>query len=144
MPRFNSLALHLTLVPIQIVCFGAAFITDVIYSYSTAIMWADMSAWVLGIGVIFSVFNVAAAVVEFLGNRDVRQLRAARIHLLGIATALVLSIFNVMVHTRDAYTSVVPTGLILSTLVFVILLVAGWNGWAMVYRYGIGTRGLQS
>ena len=53
---------------------------------------------------------------------------------------LVLSIINVFVHSRDAYTSVVPTGLILSALVVLILLVTGWNGWDMVYRHGVGVR----
>jgi uncharacterized membrane protein len=144
MPRFNSLALHLTLVPIQVVCFGAVFITDVVYWRSTAIMWADMSAWLLAIGVLLSVYNVAAGLVEFLGVARVRALRAARIQLLGNLTALILSIFNAMVHTRDAYTSVVPLGLILSTLVILILGVVGWNGWTMVYRHGIGLSELPS
>jgi uncharacterized membrane protein len=52
----------------------------------------------------------------------------------------VLSIINAFVHSRDAYTSVVPTGLILSSVVVLILLVTGWNGWAMVYRHGVGVR----
>jgi uncharacterized membrane protein len=56
----------------------------------------------------------------------------------GNVTALILSIFNCLIHTRDAYTSVVPSGLILSALVVLILLVTGWNGWALVYRHGVG------
>jgi len=55
--------------------------------------------------------------------------------------ALILSLFNVFIHSRDGYTSVVPTGLILSTLVVLILLVTGWNGWAMVYRHRVGVSG---
>jgi uncharacterized membrane protein len=35
---------------------------------------------------------------------------------------------------------VVPSGLILSALVVLILLIAGWNGWALVYRHGVGVR----
>jgi uncharacterized membrane protein len=30
--------------------------------------------------------------------------------------------------------------LILSALVVVILLVTGWNGWALVHRHGVGVR----
>ena len=52
--------------------------------------------------------------------------------------ALILATLNALVHTRDAYTSVVPTGLVLSVLVVLILLVTGWNGWEMVYRHGVG------
>jgi uncharacterized membrane protein len=49
-----------------------------------------------------------------------------------------LAVLNALVHTRDAYTSVVPVGLILSLAVVLILLVTGWNGWEMVYRHGVG------
>jgi uncharacterized membrane protein len=131
------------LVPIPIVCFVATFITDLVYWQSTAIIWADMSAWLLTVGLIIAVFAVAAGLIDFLGDRRIRQLRAAWVHVLGNITALVLSIFNALIHTRDAYTSVVPTGLILSALVALILLVTGWNGWSMVHRHGVGVRGMR-
>jgi uncharacterized membrane protein len=51
---------------------------------------------------------------------------------------LVLAFFNVLIHTRDAWTSVVPTGLILSIVTVLILPVTGWLGWEMVYRRGVG------
>jgi uncharacterized membrane protein len=76
--------------------------------------------------------------VDFLGDRRIRALRQVWIHGLGNALALVLSILNAFVHSRDAYTSVVPLGLFLSGLVVVILAVTGWNGWDMVYRHGVG------
>ncbi len=49
-----------------------------------------------------------------------------------------LAFFNVLVHTRDAWTSVVPWGLTLSVITVLILPVTGWLGWTMVYRYGVG------
>ena len=54
--------------------------------------------------------------------------------------ALSLAIVNALVHTRDAYTSVVPWGVVLSALTVLFLLVTGWNGWQMVYRHGVGIR----
>jgi uncharacterized membrane protein len=33
---------------------------------------------------------------------------------------------------------VVPTGVILSAIVVLILLFTGWMGWSMVYRYRVG------
>jgi uncharacterized membrane protein len=132
------------LVPIPMVCFGGAFITDIIYWRTAAMLWADMSAWLLTIGVVISVFAVLAGLVDFFGDSRIRQLRAAWFHVLGNAAALVLTFFNVLVHTRDAYTSVVPAGLILSTLVVLILAVTCWNGWSMVYRHGVGVREIRS
>ena len=128
------------LVPVPIVCFVATFITDLVYWRTAAMLWADMSAWLLTVGLIISVFAVLAGLIDFLAEPRIRQLRAAWIHALGNVTALVLSILNALVHTRDAYTSVVPTGLILSTLVVLILLVTTWNGWSLVYRHGVGVR----
>ena len=58
--------------------------------------------------------------------------------MLGNMPVLVLAIFNVLVHSRDAWTSVVPTGLILSAIVVLILPVTGWLGWSMVYRHRVG------
>jgi uncharacterized membrane protein len=132
--------LHAMLVPIPIMCFAATLITDIVYWQTAAMLWADMSDWLLLAGLIVSVIAVPAGLIDFLGDARIRKLRAAWIHAIGNVTAIILSIFNCLIHTRDAYTSVVPSGLILSALVVVILLVTGWNGWALVYRHGVGVR----
>ena len=99
-----------------------------------------MSAWLLTIGLIVSIFVVIAGLTDFLSERRIRTLRHAWIHAIGNALVLILSIFNVFIHSRDAYTSVVPTGITLSGIVVLILVITGWNGWAMVYRHGVGLR----
>ena len=132
--------LHVMLVPIPLVCFVGTLITDIVYWQTAAMLWADISAWLLVVGLIVAIFAVIAGLIDFLGDRRIRELRPAWIHVLGNVTALILAIFNSLIHTRDAYTSVVPTGLILSALVVLILLVTGWNGWSMVYRHGVGVR----
>jgi uncharacterized membrane protein len=138
--RLGGRPLHAMLVPIPVVCFVATLITDIVYWQTAAMLWADMSAWLLLVGLTVSLFAAPAGMIDFLGDPRIRELRAAWIHGIGNVTALILSIFNCLIHTRDAYTSVVPAGLILSALVVVILLVTGWNGWAMVYRHGVGVR----
>ena len=132
--------LHPMLVPVPIVCFVGTLCTDLAYAGSANMQWANMSAWFLTVGLLVSILVVIAGLVDFLGDRRIRRLRAAWIHGLGNALALILSIFNAFVHSRDAYTSVMPTGLILSILVVLILLVTGWNGWEMVYRHRVGIR----
>jgi uncharacterized membrane protein len=135
---FHDHPLHVMLVPVPIVCFVATLATDIVYWRTAAMLWADVSAWLLVTGLIFSLFAATAGLIDFFGDRRIRELRAAWIHVLGNIAALVLSIFNALIHTRDAYTSVVPSGLILSALVVAILLVTGWNGWTLVYRHGVG------
>ena len=141
---FRGRPLHAMLVPIPMVCFVATLVTDIVYWRTAAMLWADISAWLLVVGLIVSVFAATAGLIDFFGDRRIRELRSAWIHGLGNIAALVLSICNALIHTRDAYTSVVPSGLILSALVVVILLVTGWNGWTMVYRDGVGVRQKES
>ena len=132
--------LHAMLVPVPIVCFVGTFVTDLVYAKTAEMQWANMSAWMLTIGLIVAVFAALAGIVDFLGDGHIRRLRPAWIHVVGNVVALLLSIVNAFVHSRDAYTSVVPLGVTLSGLVVLILLVTGWNGWEMVYRHGVGVK----
>jgi uncharacterized membrane protein len=126
------------LVPIPIVCFIGALVTDIVYAVSAEMMWANFSAWLLVVGFIIGVLAAIAGLVDFLSNPPIRALPPAWPHLIGNLIVLILAFFNVLIHTRDAWTSVVPTGLILSIITVLILPVTGWLGWAMVYRHGVG------
>lgn len=132
--------LHAMLVPIPIACFVGTLVTDIAYAATANMQWANMSAWLLAAGLIVALFAVIAGVTDFLGDRRIRDLRAAWIHGGGNAVALLIAILNAFVHSRDAYTSVFPLGLILSALTVAILLVTGWMGWELVYRHGVGVR----
>jgi len=133
--------LHVIFVPFPLVCFVATFFTDIVYWQSANMQWANLSAWLLAVGLVVSIIAVITGLIDFLGSHQIRNLRAAWIHAVGNSVVIILSILNSFVHSRDAYTSVVPTGLILSGLVVLILLVTGWNGWSMVHRHGVGVAG---
>jgi uncharacterized membrane protein len=130
--------IHPMLVPFPIACFVGALATDIAYAMTAQMMWSDFSAWLLVAGLIMGILAAIAGLIDFLGNPAIRAQTPAWPHLLGNATVLVLSFFNALVHTRDAWASVVPTGLILSVIVVLILPVTGWLGWSMVYRHGVG------
>jgi uncharacterized membrane protein len=132
--------IHPMLVPFPIVCFVGTLACDIVYARTARMQWANFSMWLLTAGLVISAFVVLAGLIDFFGDRRIPRLRAAWIHGLGNAIALVLSIVNAFVHSRDAYTSVVPTGLTLSAIVVALLLVTGWNGWDMVYRHRVGVR----
>jgi len=130
--------IHVMLVPIPITCFVGAFLTDVAYWLTAEMMWADFSAWLLVVGLIVGVLAAIAGLTDFLGSRGIRRQSPAWPHMLGNIAVLVLAFFNMLIHTRDAWTSVVPTGIILSLVTVLILPVTGWLGWSMVYRHGVG------
>ena len=96
------------------------------------------SAWLITVGFIIGVLAAIAGLVDFFGNRLIRTQGVALLHLIGNLAVLILAFFNLLIHTRDAWTSVVPVGLILSIVTVLILPVTGWLGWTMVYRRGVG------
>ena len=132
--------IHPMLVPIPITCFVGTLLSDIAYACTADMQWANFSAWLLTFGLIGAGLAAIAGVIDFLGERRIRRLRAAWIHGVGNVLVVLLSLINIFIHSRDAWTSVVPTGLTLSAIVVLILLVTGWNGWAMVYRHGVAIR----
>jgi uncharacterized membrane protein len=136
--RVGGHPIHPMLVPFPIACFFGAFVTDLVYWWTDNTQWETFSVWLLSAGMVMAGFAVIAGLIDFIGNRHIRALRPAWFHVLGNVVALVLALINAFVHSRDGYTAVIPTGLILSTLVVLILMFTGWMGWSMVYRHGVG------
>src|SRR5690349_16143419 len=109
--------IHPMLVPFPIACFVGALITDIVYWRTADIMWSNFSAWLLAVGLIMGGLAALAGLIDFLGSRSIRAQAPAWPHLIGNVLVLGLSLLNAFVHSRDAWTSVVPTGLILSAVV---------------------------
>lgn len=130
--------IHAMLVPFPIACFVGAFVTDLVYWNDPVMLWETFSIWLLTAGLIVAAFAVLFGLIDFIGSRRIRNLRLAWLHGIGNGVAMILAIINAFVHSRDGYTAVVPTGLILSGLVVLILLVTGWMGQSMVYRHRVG------
>jgi uncharacterized membrane protein len=127
--------IHPILVPFPITCFTGAFVTDLVYWRTAAVLWETFSDWLITAGLIMAGFAIIAFVIDLVGGKH-RAL--AWPQAVGYALAVLLSLINVFVHSRDAYTAVVPTGLMLSGLVVVILLFTGWADRALVSRGRVG------
>jgi uncharacterized membrane protein len=128
--------IHPIVAAFSIACFAGAFVTDFVYWRTVAVMWETFSDWLITAGLIIAGVAIIAFVIDLLGRKHIRT--PAWPHAVGYALAVLLSLVNAFVHSRDAYTAVVPTGLMLSGLVVVILLFTGWVGSALVYRRRVG------
>jgi len=109
-----------------IACFTCALFTDIAYVQTANVMWADFSDWLLAVGM---AGGVVAAVVGLLGLMTNRRGRTQRFNwsvALGSVVVLVIALFNNFVHSRDAWTSVMPTGLALSAATVLAVLVTAW------------------
>jgi len=130
-PRLGlaSQPVYAALVQFPAVCFIGTLVTDVAYWRSTNYMWETFSIWLLTAGCIVAAFAAIAGIVTWFSHRHVRTLRFAKLHVVCSAAALVLSIINAFVHSRDGYVAVVPDGLGLSIAVVILMLLATWFGW---------------
>ena len=133
--RRRRVPIHQMLVPFPVAYFAAAFATDLAYSRTAEVMWYRFSVWLIAGGLVMAVLVALAALIDLF-----RGQRPAWIRTSAYASAVVLSIFNVLVHSRDGYTAIVPTGLTLSGVALVLLLLAVSPGWTLTHRYRIGAR----
>jgi uncharacterized membrane protein len=113
--------------------FSAAFVTDIAYANSAQMMWANFSVWLITGGVLMGLLAALAGIADALLNRRRGRTRPW-LHSVATAAMLLLAILNGFIHSRDAWTSVVPTGLILSAIVAVLALVTSWLGYALEAR----------
>ncbi len=104
----------------------AALVSDYMYSSNSLMQWANFSAWLITGGLVLALVAVIVLGVDFAIGRagPIRWLDFAL-----VGAAALISLVNVFVHTRDAWTSVVPAGITLSLIVTILLLVAGLRGW---------------
>lgn len=106
----------------------AALFTDFMYQSNSLIQWSNFSTWLILGGLVLALASAIVLAIEvFLGRTG----PISRFDFILLAVAVVLSIFNELVHTRDAWTTVVPTGITLSAVVFILLLIAGLRGWSV-------------
>jgi len=106
----------------------AALFTDFMYSSNGLMQWSNFSAWLIIGGLVLALLSAIVLATEVaLGRAGTIR----RLDFILLAAAVVLSVVNVLVHTRDAWTSVVPTGITLSAIVALLLLVAGIRGWTV-------------
>jgi uncharacterized membrane protein len=134
LPRMaiGGVPIHAMLVPFPIVCFTGAMLTDITYSNSPQVQWANFSEWLLAVGLIMGVLAAIFGLIDFLAAGRARP-RIGWFHLLGNAIVLVIALFNNLIHSRDGWTGVVPTGLTLSVITVLLMVITGFLGWRMAY-----------
>lgn len=127
-----SQPVYATLVQFPAVCFFGTLLTDLAYWKTLNFIWETFSIWLLTAGCIFAGLAGIAAIVTWVSHRHVRRVPYAGAYALTCLVAAIVSVINAFIHSRDGYSAVVPTGLSLSAVVVVLMLVATWLGWPRV------------
>jgi uncharacterized membrane protein len=114
--------------------FVGALATDLAYLQTPDVMWEQFSIWLITAGMILAGVAVIAYVIDLFTGRQIDRPGWPRA--VGYALVILLSLINAFVHSRDGYTAVVPTGVVLSGLVTVVLLLTALTGTADRSRVG--------
>jgi len=105
-------------------CLIGALATDVAYCLTADFVWVDFSDWLVSAGAAVGVVAFLVGLIELVARRFARpRLATLALDLLAWAVA----VLDLMVHTRDSWTSVVPWGVALSAIAVLILLVSEWT-----------------
>src|SRR5229473_5833213 len=128
--------IHKMLVSFSAAYFAGALVTDIVYWQMPDVLWERFSIWLIVAGLIMAGLATIAYVIDLAGRRRVDRPVWPRV--VGYALAVLLALINAFVHSRDGYTAVVPTGLMLSGLVVAVLLLTASVAAALANRHRIG------
>jgi len=117
---------HAALLAGTIPLFLGTTLSDFAYASSYQVQWANFSSWLIVGGLLFGGLALLWAVIDlFRAERRVRSL----VYVLLLLVAWILGLVNAFIHARDAWASM-PTGLVLSVIVTVLVVVATGLGFA--------------
>ena len=130
-PGYGRWLLHPFFISIGGALLIAAFASDIMYTRTWLMQWANASEWLIAVGLLFALVAAIVLAVELvIGTaRPVSWL-----DFILLAAAAVLSIVNAFVHSRDAWTTVVPEGIWLSGISALLLVIVGLRGWSVTAR----------
>jgi uncharacterized membrane protein len=108
-------------------CFTLTLLVDFIYWRTSLLMWQDFAEWLLLFGLVFGALAVLARLVAALAGSGGFPAAFWAHTGLGLVV-LLLAVINSLVHANDGWTGVVPWGLALSAITFVIMVVTAFLG----------------
>ena len=123
--RYAPGPLHATLLAGTVPLFLGALLSDIAYTQTYQIQWANFSAWLIAGALVFAGFAFLFALVNLL--RAERKAGQPTRYVLLLLATWILGLVNAYQHAKDAYASM-PGGLILSAIVLLLTLAATWTG----------------
>ena len=128
--------IHSILVAFSVAYFAGALATDLAYWQMPDVMWERFSIWLITVGLIMAGLATIAFMIDLAAHRRIDRPVWPRV--VGYALAVLLALTNAFVHSRDGYTAVVPTGLMLSALVVIVLVLTALVAGALTNRHRFG------
>jgi uncharacterized membrane protein len=122
--RDRGRPIHSVLASFSAAYFVGALVTDLVYWQMPDVLWERFSIWLIMAGLVMAGLTVVAYIINSLAGRSRQGGTVWWPRLLGYALAVFLAVISAFVHSRDGYTAVVPSGLMLSASVVIVLVLA--------------------
>ena len=120
--------LHAILLGFPAALFAAAGVCDITYLRTAEIQWSNFSAWLIAGGLLAGAVVVLWAIANLIRTRSPAPRGRPLAYLLLLAAMWVTGFVDALLHSRDAWYSVMATGLVLSIAATLLALAAAWIG----------------
>ena len=124
-PQRSMHPVHAFFLAATVTLFLGALVSDIAYATSYQVQWTNFASWLIAAGLLFGGVVLVFAGVD-LRHADRRGGRYLLYDFILLAT-WVLGFINALIHAKDAW-AVMPEGLILSAIVFLLACVTAWMG----------------
>lgn len=132
MHRLRLHPLHGILLAASLTLFFGVLLSDLAYASSYQIQWSNFASWLIVGGLVFNGIAMLWAIANWLFAHD--RSRCFCFYLFLLVVTWVMGVFNSLIHARDAW-AMMPTGLILSAIVFLLACASIWIGFV---KFGVG------
>ncbi len=136
--RLAGHPVHPLLVHFPAALWPASLLWDALGWWRGDALWWQMSYWSLALGATMAVLAAVTGFLEYLGlPPGVRAMQTATAHMLVMLTATGAFVASWLLRSGTA-AAPPPFAVGLSLAGLLLLLVGGWLGGTLVYRYGVG------
>lgn len=105
--------------------FPAALASDITYLNSAQIQWTNFSAWLISGGLLGGGCALIWSIIALFRRRGSAKSRLAIVAVM-LGLMVIAGLINAFQHSRDGWSSVGTTGLILSIISSILAVSAGW------------------
>ena len=137
--KLGTHPIHPMLIPFPIALLTSTLASDLAFWSTGNIFWAEASFYLLAAALVMSAAAAVAGFADFFGNARIRSMGDAWRHMVGNLVAVLLSLLNFIIRwSATPADQVLPWGIVLSAIVFLLLLYTGWKGGTLVYHRRVG------
>ncbi len=132
-PQGTIHPLHAFMLAGAVPLFLGALLSDIAYARSYQIQWSNFASWLIAGALVFSGLALLWALIDLF--RAARRSKLVIAYFVLLLATCGLGFINALVHAKDAW-AIMPSSVILSSIVAVLVCAAAWLGFSTVRTGG--------